>query len=700
MPNKKISQLLESFVLSAADVLPIVTNQYTKKITGQTLLEFTNQFVAALSADWNSVYSSSTTASANWDSVYSAVKLTSADWDSVYSAVKLTSAVWDSVYASSAAASATWNEAYTNLISNSAAYLSGVDLTSIATASANWDSAYTNLISNSANYLSGFDLSLVAQASANWDSAYTNLVSNSAAYLSGVDLSLVAQASANWDSVYSTVKANSSVIPSYLPLSGGIVNGNLTIYGDLSSTGIQSFANTIFSTTSAISVVHYGDGAAIFISNNGPGDIASFYDIDQDIEMLHVGGVNSERPNVGVKTSAPNKTFTVAGEISASETVWDARGNSNEWNEAYTNLVSNSANYLSGFDLTSIATASANWNEAYTNLVSNSANYLSGVDLTSIATASATWNSVYSSSTTASANWDSAYTNLVSNSAAYLSGGGGGTVDLSFATTASANWDSAYTNLVSNSAAYLSGGGGGTVDLSFATTASATWNAAYTNLVSNSAAYLSGGGGSVTVRNINSDYILDLTDNNNIVRSTSTSTLILSIPSYADEAFEVGSIVTFIQGDTGSIILSAASGVTLINTVLGSLSRTFAKGAVIHAYKTQTNEWVLDGDLGVQGSYFYALTSGFPDNRWYNLNSWYGDINRTSRADALPNIYTDVVILGTVGAYADIDRNDWVQPKSIDTGNTSVTFTSQLSGNISINITGTAIFEGNATYNN
>jgi hypothetical protein len=107
----------------------------------------------------------------------------------------------------------------------------------------------------------------------------------------------------------------------------------------------------------------------------------------------------------------------------------------------------------------------------------------------------------------------------------------------------------------------------------------------------------------------------------------------------------------------------------------------------------------LTGDLGIQGAYFYASTSGFPDNRWYNINSWYGDINRQFPADLLPNSEIDVVILGTVGAYADIDRNDWVQPKSIDTGNTSVTFTSQLSGNISINITGSAIFEGNATYN-
>ena len=233
---------------------------------------------------------------------------------------------------------------------------------------------------------------------------------------------------------------------------------------------------------------------------------------------------------------------------------------------------------------------------------------------------------------------------------------------------------------------------------------SANWDNTYTIVQSNSATWgLGGGGGSnlQTQLNISSDYTLALTDNNNTVRTTTTSaspSLILSLPSYNDVAFPVGSVVTIIQGDTGSITLSAASGVTFVTKQIEK-NQTFNKGSVVLAYKTQTNEWLLTGDLGIQGAYFYASTSGFPDNRWYNINSWYGDINRQFPADLLPNSEIDVVILGTVGAYADIDRNDWVQPKSIDTGNTSVTFTSQLSGNISINITGSAIFEGNATYN-
>jgi hypothetical protein len=69
-------------------------------------------------------------------------------------------------------------------------------------------------------------------------------------------------------------------------------------------------------------VVHIGDGPALFVGNNGLGDIASFWDLDQGIEIFHVGGNNGTHPNVGVKTSTPNKDFTVNGEISATETIY------------------------------------------------------------------------------------------------------------------------------------------------------------------------------------------------------------------------------------------------------------------------------------------------------------------------------------------------------------------------------------------
>jgi hypothetical protein len=124
---------------------------------------------------------------------------------------------------------------------------------------------------------------------------------------------------------------------------------NLTIHGDLSSTGNQYFANTFFTTTSAISVVNVSptsDTPALYIAQSGPGDIASFYDLDAGVEVLHIGGANGTFPNVGIKTFNPNKDFTVNGEISAKSTIWDATGNSILWNSVYAAVRSLSATWL------------------------------------------------------------------------------------------------------------------------------------------------------------------------------------------------------------------------------------------------------------------------------------------------------------------------------------------------------------------
>jgi hypothetical protein len=64
---------------------------------------------------------------------------------------------------------------------------------------------------------------------------------------------------------------------------------------------------------------------------------------------------------------------------------------------------------------------SKEWAEAYTNLTSNSAAYLSGADLSSIAAASGSWNSNYTTTNSNSSSWSSAYTTLCSTSAFRIS---------------------------------------------------------------------------------------------------------------------------------------------------------------------------------------------------------------------------------------------------------------------------------------
>jgi hypothetical protein len=310
----------------------------------------------------------------------------------------------------------------------------------------------------------------------------------------------------------------------FLLKSGGKITGNLTIYGDLSATGTSYFANTIYTTTSALSIINVNNtGPALYVANNGTGDLASFYDLDTNTEVFHIGGANGSFPNVGVKTSTPNKDFTVNGEISASGSIWTSGSfisagkellsiiypDINKGLSVYTNVNSNSANSNSVY--TSVNANSANWDSVYTNVNSNSANYvtsnyvnsnflnltggiidgslsvlssfevgngdtvlfvsggkvginteLPNVELTVIGSISS--NNVIYDLLGNSNQWNSVYTNLNSNSAnsnsVYTS-----------VNASSGNWDSVYTSVKDTSA---------------------NWDNAYTNLVTNSANYLSG----------------------------------------------------------------------------------------------------------------------------------------------------------------------------------------------------------------
>lgn len=260
-----------------------------------------------------------------------------------------------------------------------------------------------NLLQTQINNLGSNNLTILQATSSNWNSVYSSVNS----------------LSSNWNNVYNNVRSLSSNWSSasaaainythtnFLPLTGGTISGEtrfnnkVTIFGDLSCTGVQSFANTIFSTTTSLSVVHVGSGPALWVGNNGDGDIASFYDIDQGVEILHVGGNSGSFPNVGIKTSTPNKALTVNGEISSNNAIYDATGNSTQWNTAYnvaTIVQSTSSSWEESADIdlykTSVATATGT-------LVKNT-----DFDLYkgSVASLSGNWNSVYSTVSSISGN--------------------------------------------------------------------------------------------------------------------------------------------------------------------------------------------------------------------------------------------------------------------------------------------------------
>ena len=170
---------------------------------------------------------------------------------------------------------------------------------------------------------------------------YTNTTVTFNGNVGSQDLQTTGNLSATnvFGNISNTTGINNDIDVKFFPLSGGTITGatrinaDLTVYGNLSATGASYFSNTFYSTTSALSVVNIGNtGPALYVGNNGTGDIASFYDLDQGVEVLHVGGSNGSFPNVGIKTNSPNESLTVVGNVSASGSILSYNdGSSSLW---------------------------------------------------------------------------------------------------------------------------------------------------------------------------------------------------------------------------------------------------------------------------------------------------------------------------------------------------------------------------------
>ncbi|NBU73552.1 MAG: hypothetical protein EBS53_19275, partial [Bacteroidetes bacterium] len=183
---------------------------------------------------------------------------------------------------------------------------------------------------------------LVYSNSADWNAAYTNLIYNSASYLTGtaVNLGDLPSLSSNWNNTYTQYSTYSA---SYARTDQNVIfQNNVTILGNLTALGTATFANTIFTTTSALSVINTGPGPALYVYQAaGPYDVASFYDGD-GVEVLHVGNATPGGNGfVGINESFPSVELSVRGAVSASKTITALGGNSDQWNSAYTNLIYN-----------------------------------------------------------------------------------------------------------------------------------------------------------------------------------------------------------------------------------------------------------------------------------------------------------------------------------------------------------------------
>jgi hypothetical protein len=253
--------------------------------------------------------------------------------------------------------------------------------------------------------------------------------------------------SASWNYQGSDIKA----------LTGGWVGGNAaytTVQANSASWAIDSTTDT---GVRALTAGWIGGNAAYTNLVYNSAAYLSGY----DLSFLSVSG-NWNSAYTTVNTNSASWAID-------STTDTGVRALTSNWQNTFTTVQDNSANWnYQGSDIKALTGEWVGGNAAYTNLVANSAAYLSGVAIDlSFLSVSGNWNSVYSTVNSNSASWDyqgsdikaltgnwqEAYTNLVSNSAAYLS-----SVDLSFLSV-STNWDSVYTTVLNESASWIGGGG-------------------------------------------------------------------------------------------------------------------------------------------------------------------------------------------------------------------------------------------------
>lgn len=91
------------------------------------------------------------------------------------------------------------------------------------------------------------------------------------------------------------------------------VSGDMYVDGTIMATGSSIVTNTYVTTTSALSVMNSGTGAALTVEQGGNHPVAAFYD-QVNTPALFIDSTGY----VGIGTSTPNTNLTVVGDISAS----------------------------------------------------------------------------------------------------------------------------------------------------------------------------------------------------------------------------------------------------------------------------------------------------------------------------------------------------------------------------------------------
>lgn len=104
-----------------------------------------------------------------------------------------------------------------------------------------------------------------------------------------------------------------------------------------------------------------------------------------------------------------------------------------------------------------------------------------------------------------------------------------------------------------------------------------------------------GSGSAMTVSNQTANYTLQLADAGKLITQTTSATSTVTVPSNSSVAFAVGSKILVHQDGTGQVSIGKGSGV-VINSPDGALKVKTQYGTAT-LIKTDTNKWILNGDL-------------------------------------------------------------------------------------------------------
>lgn len=179
-----------------------------------------------------------------------------------------------------------------------------------------------------------------------------------------------------WDDTYTVVYQNSATWLTrevadtlYLRLTGGEIDGDLYVYGGIFATGglsavsAQYFITTLTGITS-LSVQSFGYEPALFVgAAGGSFDLAVFKDVDNGVEVMRIKDAHiTGRGKVGINTANPNHELTVIGSVSASDVIYVANNNSNQYTSNYNTTRATSASWSDVF--TTVQNFSASWEES------------------------------------------------------------------------------------------------------------------------------------------------------------------------------------------------------------------------------------------------------------------------------------------------------------------------------------------------